>query len=153
MPGPLVALDHDDEQHHADGDGRVGHVEGRPGRQLEEVGDGAEPCAIDDVAERAAQQQPGRQPDERAAGVHGEVGQQRRERGGHDHDDRRAAPGEGAERDAVVADVHEVDEAEQVPALARAHAAADDGLGRLVGGDRGAGDERRARPRPAAAHS
>ncbi len=54
-------LAYDDQQRqHADRDRRVGDVERRPVRQLDEVDDRALAQAVDDVAQRAAEQQPGR---------------------------------------------------------------------------------------------
>ena len=63
-PAPSAGRSGDEEQHeHADGDRHVGDVERRPRRQLDEVGHRAVADAVDDVAERAAEQQAGRQPD------------------------------------------------------------------------------------------
>ena len=67
-----------EQRQHADRDRDVGDVERRPQRQVDEVGDGALARAVDQVAGGAADQQAGRQPDERPVSVGGEEGQQRR---------------------------------------------------------------------------
>src|SRR5262249_3938156 len=51
-----------DQQDDAEGDRRVGQVEGRPGGQVDEVGDRAGAHAVEQVAEGAAGEQPGRHP-------------------------------------------------------------------------------------------
>ena len=53
---------------HPERDRHVGDVERRPVRQLDEVGHGAVGDAVDQVAERAADQQPRRQPQPRPVG-------------------------------------------------------------------------------------
>ena len=76
-----TALDHEDQGHDAAGDGDVGDVEGRPVRQLDEVGHRAVVGAVDQVAQRAADSSPVGQPDQRPARVRGEEGEQRDQRG------------------------------------------------------------------------
>jgi len=66
------ALEDVQERQHADRDRGVGDVEGRPQRQIDEVGDGALADAVDEVARGATDQQAGRQPDERPGQVGGE---------------------------------------------------------------------------------
>ena len=69
-----------DQREDAEGDRGVGDVEGRPVRELDEVGHRAGAHAVDEVADRAAEQQPGREPDERAARVGGEEEDEREQR-------------------------------------------------------------------------
>ena len=71
--------------------------------QLDEVGDRAVAHAVDDVAERAAEQHAGRQPDQRRVGVAREVDEQRQHERSGDHDAMhdRAPPPQEAERDAA----------------------------------------------------
>ena len=59
-------LDHVEQRQHAERDRDVGDVERRPQRQVDEVGHGAAAHAVDQVAERAAEQQARRQPEQRA---------------------------------------------------------------------------------------
>src|SRR3954451_4844153 len=54
-------LERVEEAEHAEGDRHVGHVEGRPQRQVDEVGHRVAPEPVDEVADGAAQQQPRRQ--------------------------------------------------------------------------------------------
>src|SRR3954451_11620568 len=109
----------DVEQHEdAAGDRDVGHVEGRPPRQLDEVGHGAVADAIDDVAQGAAEQHPGGQPDERVVEGGEEIGHERKQRGAHDARDDGPAAGETAEGDALVADMDELDAREDPVAVA-----------------------------------
>src|SRR3954454_21273657 len=75
---PLArSLEHVDEREDPDGDGDVGHVEGRPVGQLDEVGDRARVDAVDDVAQGAADEQPGGEPQPGPVGVAGEEGDER----------------------------------------------------------------------------
>ena len=55
-------LHHPQEQHDPHDDAGVGDVEGGPRHGVDEVDHGALACAVDQVAERAAEQQPDRQP-------------------------------------------------------------------------------------------
>ena len=98
--------EHDD----ADRDRRVRDVERRPVRQLDEVDDRALADAVDDVAERAAEQQARRQPDPAAArrGARS-TRAARRPRPRSRADDDRPAVLQLAERDAGVAHVDELD--------------------------------------------
>jgi hypothetical protein len=126
----------DVEQHEdAAGDRDVSHVEGRPPGQLDEVGHGAVADAIDDVAQGAAEEHPGRQPHERLVEVRDEVGHQGHQRGAHDDRDDRPAAGEAAEGDPLVADVHDLHAREDAVLVAGRDVRANDRLGRLVEGD------------------
>ena len=110
VPG---ALDHVEQRQHAEGDRHVGEVERRPERQLDEVGHRAVAEAVGDVAERAAHEHSGGQPDQRPGGMAREVGQKGQE--GDADQDRHAdvASGQEAERDPAVARVHELNPRKQ----------------------------------------
>ena len=74
-------LEHVEQRQHAERDRDVGDVERRPARELDEVGHEPSRDAVDQVARRAAEQQPGRQPHSGRSRWRGEEDQQRRERG------------------------------------------------------------------------
>src|SRR3954454_12191413 len=107
---PLArALEHVDEREHTDGDGDVGHVEGRPVGQLDEVGHRPRVDAVDDVPDRAAHEQAGGQPQAGLVGVADEI-EDERDQGDHrDQEDQYPTARERAEGDAGVAHVDEVD--------------------------------------------
>src|SRR2546430_928495 len=131
----------EDEEHRSDGDRRVRHVERGPvpagGMQVEEVDHLAIAEAVDQVAERSAE-------DERESGAEEPPSRrahdQRAEDADGDHreaDEQRRLPacriGEEAERRALVIDEHQVEEARQLEPLAVAEPAEHDRLRRLVG--------------------
>ena len=146
-PGRMARrpLQHVEQAQHAERDADVGEVEGGPGREVDEVGHVAAVEAVDEVARRAAEQQPGRQPHERAAAVGGEEDQQRRHRRDADHDQHRPAVDEQPEGDAAVAHVDELDAGEDAVAAAEVDVVPDQRLGGLVGRD----DQPRPARRPA----
>src|SRR5919202_4249680 len=138
----IVALEDVQQDEHAEGDRHVGDVERREAeRQLHEVGDAAAPGAVYDVADRAAEQHPGRQPEQRPAHVRGEVDEQQRERDRHHDRHDRPAARERAERHAGVARVDDLDAREDGDPLALVDRRADERLRRLVERDDGRGHE------------
>ena len=70
-PGSCSAalLDREHQHDHAEGDRDVGDVEGREARELDEVAHVAERDAVDRVADRAAEQQSGGEPEPRPTAV------------------------------------------------------------------------------------
>src|SRR6185295_20153652 len=97
--------------------------------------------AVDQVPERAAEQQPRREPDERAAGVGGEEQHEREQRERRPDDEDRAAARQEAERDARVADVHEIEHPrDQLAPLPELEAGPYERLRQLVERDDGHGD-------------
>ena len=67
--GRLLAQEDQGEDRDADGDRDVGEVEGRPGADVDEVGDGAGAHAVGEVAERAAGEQADGDPHPRPVGL------------------------------------------------------------------------------------
>ena len=90
----MAPLDHPEQDHHAEHDAGVGHVEGRPGDRVDEVDHRALAGPVGEVAERAAEQQPDRQPQPRRVAVGDEVADQQRQREPDQdrHDQRRRPP-------------------------------------------------------------
>ena len=141
-----------DQRDHARRDADVGDVERRPVRELDEVGHGAEPDAVDQVARRAADQQAGRQPHQPPVDVRDEERDQRRERDQRDHDDDRPTAREHAEGDAGVARVDQLDAQEELDLLEAGDLPAHDRLAELVGQHDRHRDQRGAKDRLTRAH-
>src|SRR4051794_24306535 len=97
-----------EEREYAERDRDVGDVERRPRGELDEVRHGAVADAVEDVAHRTAEQQAGREPCQRRGRVTDEPQDERHERHADDERDDRAAAGEGAKGDAVIAHVDKV---------------------------------------------
>ena len=91
------------ERDHAERDRHVGDVERRPVRQLDEVGDRAVGDPVDQVADRAADQQPGRQPQPRPVGRSEKYTTSAASATSVNTSTSAPPPGEEAERDPVVA--------------------------------------------------
>jgi hypothetical protein len=109
VKGGACVVDHEEEDQHAERDRHVGDVERRPAeRELDEVGHGAVADTVGDVADRAADQHPGGEPDQLLAAVQGEVDEQGDEREADYDRHGDVAAGEEAEGDAVVARVDEL---------------------------------------------
>src|SRR3954454_6893159 len=143
---PVVLLDDPQQHEHAEDDRDVRDVERRPPRELDEVGDRAVAHAVDDVADRAAQQHAGRQPHQRLVQVRDEVVDQRGQGAGHQGDDDDPAAREGAEGHAGVADVDQRHRGQDRVLLPHVDAAAHERLGHLVEGDDDRQDEPGAGP-------
>jgi len=87
----IGALDDEQQQQHAERDAGVGEVEGGPAeRELDEVGDRARAETVENVAERAAEQHAGGEPDQGLVAVAGEVDEQHEQREPDEQRDRDA---------------------------------------------------------------
>ncbi len=126
----------DQEQDHSGDDEGVCEVERRPVADVDEVDDIAEPQPVGEVADRPADQQAQR---DREQGMPrpgtGEVDEHPGHRHGGQERDHLEPAGEDAEGDAVVADMADREEREQLQALAQGHVGDDQMLRHLVGGD------------------
>src|SRR5579862_9606593 len=120
----------------ADDDEAVGEVEGGTVAEVEEVGDVAEPHAIQEVRRAPADHEPECDGQHRMPGARSHEEQQHpcdRDAGEDDDDGRRAR--EQPERDAGVLHVVDPERADDVDAVAESEVADDDVLGQLVGRD------------------
>ena len=102
-------FEHAQQRQHAERDRHVGDVERRPVRQLDEVGHRAVDDPVDQVAERAADQHPGRQPQQRPVGRMARYPTSTASAASVNTSTSAPPPDEQPERDAGVADVHELD--------------------------------------------
>ena len=145
--GRSAANEREQQDRDADDDERVGEVERRPGLEVEEVGDAAEPDAVDEVRDAAADHEPERNRQHRVARARAREEEQHPADGerGEDDDDRRRAR-EEAERDARVLHVVDRERPEHLHLVVERELRRDDVLRQLVGGDRGDGDRAEREP-------
>src|SRR5918999_2644650 len=144
------SLEHVEQGEDAERNRDVGDVEGGPPREIDEVRHRPVARAVDQVAGGAADQQAGREPDQRPLAVAGEEDQQRGQGGDREQHEQDAAVGEHPERDPAVADVHELEAEDEVDRVAALDRRAHDRLGHLVGGH---GDDRHQRRASGRAHA
>ena len=131
----------------ADHDAAVRDVEGRPVAEVEEVGHEAEPHAVGEVREAAADHEAERHGQHGMAGAGArEVGEHPADRDRRDDDDAGRRVREEAERDSGVLDVPDRQRPDDVDAVAERQVAGDDVLRHLVGDDGRDRDRRQQQP-------
>ena len=148
MSPPAAGLSlHEDERYDedpdADHDEAVREIEGRPVAEVEEVGDQAQPDAVGEVRDAAADDEAERDGQHRMAGAGArEVGKHPGDRDRGDHDDGRRCVREETEGDAGVLDMADREGAQNVEPLTQPEVGRDHVLRHLVR------DARRDRDRP-----